>query len=508
MVLAPEYKNIKNDDTGKISYLPYDSWIDLNDRKTTFYYDSLYQVDHDRYIGFAGTSVRFIDPVDSCYFSYDNLNYDRVYKGITIVRQKNKYGLLDSIGHILFPVQYDTIVILPRNVLLKTRNDSGIGWMVGDHYGDILNSGLFEKYYLSGNSRLMVRRKGYWGMLNKDGTEKINCIYDSIGDNVNGLINVTFHKESGILWKNNWLVYPGKYQITLLKDQKILINEYSGSLILNVLGDTLYRSGNILEPLNNFFLDRNSDKRYGLLNEHFERILYPVCFHITPLPGDSVFIFYDSLGWGAVNERGQILFSNVSDLDTILSYSEGFFKVIIDGKFGFIDTQGILRIANRYEDAGEFINGLAPVKLLGLWGFIDKNERLVIQPFYDKVCLRTKNLMLVGKNNKYGIISASGQEIQEFDYDSFIALPDSGFLCNQGNLYGYINKFGIFNIVPRFDHLEPLHDGMLIAVRNQKFGVLSCSGETIIPVIYDALKYDRSFNRLWGCIHAGWKNLK
>ena len=45
---------------------------------------------------------------------------------------------------------------------------------------------------------------------------------------------------------------------------------------------------------------------------------------------------------------------------------------------GFINEEGNLIIPYGYEEAGEFVEGLAPVKKSGLWGFINKKGEVVI----------------------------------------------------------------------------------------------------------------------------------
>lgn len=57
----------------------------------------------------------------------------------------------------------------------------------------------------------------------------------------------------------------------------------------------------------------------------------------------------------------------------VRSYSEGVAPVQTNnGKWGYINTQNQLVIPARFEDAKEFKDGRAAVKLNGRWGFINK----------------------------------------------------------------------------------------------------------------------------------------
>ena len=50
-----------------------------------------------------------------------------------------------------------------------------------------------------------------------------------------------------------------------------------------------------------------------------------------------------------------------------------------ENRWGFVDSKGRLRISNRYDGAGPFHEGLAPIMLRGKWGFIDKSGKTKIK---------------------------------------------------------------------------------------------------------------------------------
>ena len=54
--------------------------------------------------------------------------------------------------------------------------------------------------------------------------------------------------------------------------------------------------------------------------------------------------------------------------------------VMLDGKWGFVDSNGKMVIEAQYEDARSFANGYAAVKKDGKWGFINTEGNMVIEP--------------------------------------------------------------------------------------------------------------------------------
>ena len=58
-------------------------------------------------------------------------------------------------------------------------------------------------------------------------------------------------------------------------------------------------------------------------------------------------------------------------------------------KMGYADKNETLKIAYAYEDAKPFSNGYAAVCKDGIWGYIDENNYMVIQPVFDAAGLMT-----------------------------------------------------------------------------------------------------------------------
>ncbi|HLF33890.1 MAG TPA: WG repeat-containing protein, partial [Cyclobacteriaceae bacterium] len=470
-------------------------------------YDSLIPVSSDRLIALAENNLKIINLNDSCLGSFPGVRVVKIYKNSLVVGEKHKQGLINPDGKFIYPMIYDSIVCRDDYVLLYARQDSEMGWMMGNREGEILNYGLYESLVPIDRGNILARRKGFWGILNNRGEEKINCIYDTICYNESGLIKVVFHRENGLLWKNRWFIYPGPMQINVMQDDRILVSGYFGSIILNILGDTLYQTEHIIVPEGKFFRVKSREGKLGLLDQDYNTLLYPFGDHITYYTKDSLFVFKSVDGWGAVNSSGKTLFYNLTDIDSILSFSDGYFRVLIDRNYGFIDVNGKLRIANRYAEAMDFNDGIAPVKILGRWGFISKNEKFLIQPFYDDVFSRYNGFIVIRRGAGTGIINNQGESVQDEEYQAVILQPSGGFLCTKNGLYGYINTRGSLTVIPRYDDIQVLNNGSLIVSRNNKFGLLSGSGETILPVIYDGLFEDPVLQCMIGLIRSGWRDL-
>ena len=57
--------------------------------------------------------------------------------------------------------------------------------------------------------------------------------------------------------------------------------------------------------------------------------------------------------------------------DDAWSFFEGFAKVELDGKYGFVNKQGEEVVPCKYDDVGFFSGGFAKVHLDGKWGKVN-----------------------------------------------------------------------------------------------------------------------------------------
>ena len=80
-------------------------------------------------------------------------------------------------------------------------------------------------------------------------------------------------------------------------------------------------------------------------------------------------------------------------------------------KWGFIDTAGKEAIPFIYENADNFSEGFASVKLNGKWGFINKTGKEITPIKYDSVCDFSEGFAKVKLNGKWGFIDKTGKEI-------------------------------------------------------------------------------------------------
>lgn len=115
--------------------------------------------------------------------------------------------------------------------------------------------------------------------------------------------------------------------------------------------------------------------------------------------------------------------------------------VYIGGKFGYIGNNGKMQIDALYNDAGDFINGLARVRSGSQEFFINKKGEQVSDSF-DKVRDFSEGFAAVRKNELWGFVDTSGNIVFETRFDNVSDFYCGYALVKSGSSYGVIDTNG------------------------------------------------------------------
>ena len=146
------------------------------------------------------------------------------------------------------------------------------------------------------------------------------------------------------------------------------------------------------------------------------------------------------------------------------------FRVVQDGKVGFVDRFGKLVIPPQFDDdmneTGDFVEGLARVRINGKWGYVNPGGQVVISPQFDYSFDFSDGLALVRLSYekdspaKIGYIDKAGTVVLSLPYSSASDFSEgAAAVVTADRKLGYIDKTGNVMIEPQFALAEPFHDG-------------------------------------------------
>jgi hypothetical protein len=394
-----------------------------------------------------------------------------------VFSQQMKQGIIRKNGSIVLAPTYATLLQDREFLLAKQRQEGRDRWMLLDSLGHQLSSKMYDNIQPFNGKYFAVQHRGYWGALNFSGKEVLACSYDSLIQAVDQLIVVKFRGQYGIMSLNDeWKVTPRANRIKLINANRFIEKTPRSTFLKSIDNQVIYFTDNRLEITSDRLLEY--------------------------LPSGTL--------W-TIDLDGRIVDRKIypdAAIEKIFEESEGLRAIQKNGRFGFIDSQGRLRIANRYEGVQKFSEGFAPAMIRGRWGYINREDNIAIQPAYEEVGGFKNGFALVKQKGFYGLINKQGVQVLPARYETIEVLPGGNLLIQQDKLIGLADAKGKTLIQPRYHHLQETGNGYAIAERDGKYGVLTLQAVSTIPLTYDYITYD-PFNQVFLAMKkATWADVK
>ena len=141
-----------------------------------------------------------------------------------------------------------------------------------------------------------------------------------------------------------------------------------------------------------------------------------------------------------------------------------------------INAEGNIVFSDYYDEIYPHINGIARVKRGSAYGYINTNGELVIPLVYEEAETFSEGLAFVKKDGKWGFINTAGEVVTAFLYDGDAVQTNTGV---------YYMAFD-----------SHFRNGYAKVRIGDKFGVIDKSGKPVVPVVYDDIKEDYTFELL------------
>ena len=232
-----------------------------------------------------------------------------------------------------------------------------------------------------------VSLHGLWGIARADGILIIPCDYDKVS---------TYSRDRVIVKSGTdiFAVNMANNRIALLHDYILDFGNFSDDRIPLKFADGWRRSngefaiGNMsfddMGMYSNGYVAAKQNGSWGIIDLSSNWLLQPkFCEIIQDELGrsfaqNSVFVRLD--GWVYLFSAGRWIDDYFEDARPFSD--NGYAAVKKNGKWGFIDTNGYVKIGFFFDDALSFGQHLAAVKVEDMWGYISLFGQIVIEPIF------------------------------------------------------------------------------------------------------------------------------
>ncbi|MBN2442525.1 MAG: WG repeat-containing protein [Spirochaetales bacterium] len=370
--------------------------------------------------------------------------------GYGSISRAGKYGFIDENGHITVEPLYDNTIFYAGDII-RVKKDEVWG-LINYKTGETIlepsyltinapHEGLacFEKksrYKVSGEGALFKvefdslegRETKLWGFMNEKGEVAIEPRYFKAYNFSEGLCLVYswvgIDEDDTLLYMSTFINREGKTEIYSLPSYDYIWVAFKQGVVKyqkDGLFGLIDKKGKIrlkaqFEEIENFtdssgltvFKD---DNWYGLINNMGEIIVEPQYQYIYTISDGVSIVKKEGRYFFLDHKTGKRLGDSI--FEEYYYSSSGFHRVLMDGKYGFVNSLGKIIIEPQYKNINDFSQGLAAVKIGNKWGFIDLTGYLVIKPQFDEVDSFYEDISRVKIGNKTGYINRKGKYIWE-----------------------------------------------------------------------------------------------
>lgn len=277
-------------------------------------------------------------------YEYEDIQYN-VLGNIFITKRNGKYGAVNQEGTTVLYPEYDNVYT--GGMYLNALKDKDI--FIFD-----LNGNKIETNEVS---KTKTENANYYITIDKNNKYKV----------VDSKDNIIIDKDY------TYIEYlPGDYFI-VERDSKSGIIDSNGKSVIELKYDSISRINET------DILQMETNKNIALYNLNMKEIVSMDNAIVKEVKDEKAYILlYSDTDFKYLDKKGNILTSQN------LFENNSLFAKNINGKWGFVDKDGNLKVQNDYELVTDFNKyGFAGIKKDGKWGSINQNGEVVQEPTYD-----------------------------------------------------------------------------------------------------------------------------
>jgi hypothetical protein len=375
--------------------------------------------------------------------------------------ENQKRGLANDRGRIFLPVEYDYVSwqLLFGEYRILTKHDTA-GLI--NTAGKILQWGAYESmepFKTDGDiyvERLLVKRNGRYGLLDKGLKMCIPTLYDTIvfdyrmaytsppvfREEDQPLYRVYMNDLYGLYNGKNEIIVPARYErISMLAQGYYLAENANEKTVYSIKGaqlempnfirlDWFPHKKNNHRPANYMIMTADGTISWRNAQGGFVKKLSYDNFRSPPKTGLYSRYHYilaeKNKQWGVLNNLGEEVLAPVYDSLSYFNYGyylgQQLVKFTVNGSVGLLTLEGDTLLAPIYEDIRLRVDGLGGQLLVEQdfqQGLMDRTGNPLVPIRYDAIEAKTfGQCIVVQKDKKYGVYSASGKVLQpaEFRY--------------------------------------------------------------------------------------------
>lgn len=431
-------------------------------------------------------------------FDYDYLD-GSFADGIFVVYKGDQVGLIDTCENIIFDYgQVDQMTYYSKQKIKCTKNKK-IDYLTPDYR--LLTGFLYDNVYNYGGQFFVVDREKS-NLVDSTGTLLSNIWFDKIESYNKNFFEVRvknrrmFVNSEGKIYNPHEILpegyvfrYLSRGMIFARKGDKYGLFDWSGKLFTPELYDQMWT----IETLPELILVRSygSKEKIGFLDSS-GRLVNGILYDDISIRGEVIFVKNEGKE-GLLDLDGNILAPCIYEE---IHFGIHYIPVKQNGKWNFLDRTGEFISEEWYDDASIFSEGLAPVKKNGEWGYLDEQGNVAIPCQFEKASSFKEGIASVSvKASSSNLINKRGQLLFPPGWEekrAWITEPGfkNGYLAvrktektgkDYQTSYNYIDTLGNFLLPETLppDFISEFQNGYASITKDHQYTLINTQGKAI-----------------------------
>ncbi len=261
-----------------------------------------------------------------------------------------------------------------------------------------------------------------------------------------------------------------------------------------------------------YFAAFDNDK-WGVIDETGQYVIVPAYSELIIIPDNTKDVFictYDvnyetgEYKTKVLNSKNQEIFTQYEDVQALvsiysnnqISYEKDILKVEKEEKIGIVNVSGKEILEPIYNSITTFngITGVVKVEKDGLYGVYTSEGKEIIPVQYADIEIlgdsSESGYIIKGTDGKYGTIAASGEARLPVNYEKIEKVEGNNlFVISENGVQKLIAPDGIVVLESGFEEIKYIleKEQGIIYVQDGKYGVMDISGQVIIQAEYEEL---------------------
>lgn len=313
---------------------------------------------------------------------YESIGALKGVRNSILIEKDEKYGLVDKIGAVIIEAEYKKVEPISDqygNGYIITTLDNKKG-VINRDKSVALEAKYEDIQAIYGNGNYVVKEDGKWEIVNSNKDTYLKGKFDKVKSIDGENVIVVSNKKYGVMTLNGETKVSPKYQdMTYIFEDNYIFKEGGKYGIINLAGGVVLKAEyeSLIYRADAGFFEANKS---GSVDTEF------LGSDLTVKLSGILSEINTELGYMKIRTNNEYKYYNFKfeeKTNKELLTANTLFLDKKDGKYGYVNKDGVVVVDYIYDDAREQNEfGYASVKKDGLWGCIDSKGKQVITPAY------------------------------------------------------------------------------------------------------------------------------